>query len=47
MSLSEIRHQLEMLINATPSGQCRNILCDANILLMQAQVAQQIAQEPL
>jgi len=37
LTLDEIQRQLELLIGATPTGDVRNILTDANISLMTAQ----------
>lgn len=36
LTLDEIHDQLNLLISATPSGDVRNSLCDANIHLMVA-----------
>lgn len=37
LTLSEIRQQLEHLINATPSGTARNLLTNANIEMLRAE----------
>lgn len=36
LTLREIQQQLEFAINRTPSGEKRNLICDANLALMRA-----------